>query len=430
MSQCNASSELGEWGACTGSVAPNAETCNGVDDDCNGVVDDVSTGHSCGGQQIIASYLFTCAIVHGGQIACWGFNQFGLGTGSTTMSLHPVLVDGISDATQLSAGDSWVGLGGGAICARRASGHVSCWGSNNGGELGDGTTTPRLTPVDVVGLTDAVQVATGGNGWFDSTGRGGSTCAVRSNGQVVCWGTWGPNGSTMPHLMPTAVDGISNAMSVTVGGDDWLNQPGLYGGMNCALLAGGTVSCWQLDSLSGMPFAPTIVPMLTDAVQITGGGGWWGGVQQDDAQVCAVRATGDITCWGSSPTPTTDPSVLLALHAIDGIHDAVQVSVSGDWQDPSQDRGGCAVHRTGQVSCWGRNDYGQLGDGTRNPSMTPVQVTGLTDAVEVSSGWGHACARRATGAIVCWGLNQQGQLGNGMMDPMGSPTPVEVMGLP
>jgi alpha-tubulin suppressor-like RCC1 family protein len=88
----------------------------------------------------------------------------------------------------------------------------------------------------------------------------------------------------------------------------------------------------------------------------------------------------------------------------------------------------CARRASGTVVCWGDNTFGQLGDGTVGIlRSTPVAVSGLSDAVEIDAGERHTCARRASGTVVCWGLGDNGQLGDGMMTTR--LTPVAVMGL-
>ena len=87
----------------------------------------------------------------------------------------------------------------------------------------------------------------------------------------------------------------------------------------------------------------------------------------------------------------------------------------------------CARLRSGQVRCWGRNEFGQLGDGSTLDKSTPVAVAGVTDAVEIAAGGGHSCARLSTGELTCWGFNRSGQLGDGTT--MDSATPVLVKGL-
>ena len=73
----------------------------------------------------------------------------------------------------------------------------------------------------------------------------------------------------------------------------------------------------------------------------------------------------------------------------------------------------CGVRQSGTVLCWGKNTYGQLGDGSRENNPRAVRVVGLRDAVEVAVGLDFSCARRKGGAVVCWGNDQDGQLGGG-----------------
>lgn len=93
------------------------------------------------------------------------------------------------------------------------------------------------------------------------------------------------------------------------------------------------------------------------------------------------------------------------------------------------DRFTCAVRTNGAVACWGRNDYGQLGNGTINQpthSSTPVPVVGITNAISVTAGADHACALLANGSAKCWGSGLYGRLGAG--NDNSSATPVTVVG--
>jgi alpha-tubulin suppressor-like RCC1 family protein len=69
----------------------------------------------------------------------------------------------------------------------------------------------------------------------------------------------------------------------------------------------------------------------------------------------------------------------------------------------------CALFSNGQISCWGSNDFGQLGDGTRTDSATPRAVGGIATAVALSTTADHNCALLAGGAVLCWGRNDFGQ---------------------
>lgn len=165
---------------------------------------------------------FTCGLERTGAVACWGFNLSGqLGDGSKDgISLTPVRVNGISDVVDVAAG-------GDHACAVRSDGHMSCWGGNDFGQLGDGTRIVRTSPVDVVGVDDAVQVTAGT----------GFTCIRRRGGEVACWGinSLGQLGDGGFHDSPSPVPvvGLGRVATVSAGLDDV-----------CAVVVGAGVSCW------------------------------------------------------------------------------------------------------------------------------------------------------------------------------------------
>src|SRR5690606_18343273 len=95
---------------------------------------------------------------------------------------------------------------------------------------------------------------------------------------------------------------------------------------------------------------------------------------------------------------------------VTGINDAVGIAVS-------RSRASCAIHGDGGVSCWGSNGSGILGTGATDSlaHSVPARVPGVIGAVEVAMGESHACARRSAGTVTCWGRNQYGQLGSGTL---------------
>ena len=295
----------------------------------------------------------TCALRSDGTVQCWGNNRWGqLGDGSTMERHTPVAVDGLTGAVAVTAGR-------GHTCALREGGTVACWGDNEWGQLGDGTTAERRTPVAVDGLTDAVGVAAGP----------AHMCALREGGSVACWGDnqWGQlgDGTTADHHTPVAVDGLTDAVGVSTGFRH-----------TCARREGGTVVCWG-DSTAGQ--------------------------------------LGD----GSSSFELPTPVAVRGLGWRTGrpLADAVVVSAGGSHT--------CALREGGFVACWGDNDARQLADGTTLDSRhTPATVERLVDAVAVSAGGAHTCALRQGGAVVCWGLNDAGQLGDGSTATRRTPTPV------
>ena len=353
----------------------------------------------------------TCALRQTGTIKCWGDNSSGqLGNGQSTGgdweddsadSSVPVEVEGITDATAITAGISHT-------CALRQTGTITCWGDNRSGQLGNGQRGAdeySSVPVEVEGITDATAITAGG----------GHTCALRQTGTIKCWGSrkYGADSS-----VPVEVEGITDATAITAGTFH-----------TCALRQTGTITCWG-DNRSGQlgngqrgadeySSVPVEVEGITDTTTITTGGG----------HTCALRQTGTIKCWGSNwagqlgngqntgdlRDDSADSSVPVE---VEGITDATTITASEDHT--------CALRQTGTIKCWGGNWAGQLGNGQNTGgdweddsanSSVPIEVEGITDATAITSGILHTCALRQTGTITCWGNNRDGQLGNGAFLP-------------
>lgn len=124
--------------------------------------------------QIAASYFHTCALLSSGGLMCWGYNSNGqLGDNTTISHSTPVAVRGLTNlASAVAVGDRH-------SCALFKDGHISCWGANNTGQVGDGTIIDKTTPVAVKGLAGpATMIGTGDN----------HTCALLEDSSVECWG--------------------------------------------------------------------------------------------------------------------------------------------------------------------------------------------------------------------------------------------------
>ncbi|MDH5491930.1 MAG: MopE-related protein, partial [Myxococcales bacterium] len=339
----------------------------------------------------------TCVLRGFGGVACWGDNAFGqLGDGTTAGRTSPVQVVGLSDATAVAVGKLHT-------CALRTTGEVLCWGRNDVGQLGTGSSgSPALSPVSVAGLSDIVALAAGDY----------HTCAVAASGLIRCWGLngWGQlgNGDSVSSASPVPVSLLSDATGITGGGN-----------FSCALQASGSVQCWgqngngQLgDGGTLNSLVPVVVSGLADAVQVSAGG----------THACARRLGGEIVCWGSgSQGELGDGGVIdRSIPAPVTLPGSIAIDISAGRQHS------CAVLDTGSIHCWGQNNVGQLGDGTQLPSLLPVLTLGITDGVEVAAGSEHSCARRASGLTQCWGTGLRGRLGDG--NATLSTTPVTVAG--
>ena len=357
---------------------------------------------------VVAGGAHTCALSSGGAVKCWGSNLTGqLGDGTVTDRLTPV------DVAGLTRGVVAISAGGRHTCALSRGGAVKCWGGNDYGQLGDGTSgTNRLTPVDVVGIAGGVVAVSAGKD---------HTCALTSGGAVKCWGgndygQLGDGTSGTSRLTPVDVFGLAAGVVAISAGQDH----------TCALTSGGAMKCWGWNALGqlgdGTIWTDRLAPV--DVVGLTSGvvaisAGWW--------HTCALTSSGAVKCWGSNNygqlgDGTSGASRLTPVDVVGLASGVVAASAGGDRT--------CALTGNGAVKCWGYNELGQLGDGTSGTlRLTPVDVVGLASGVVVvSAGKDHTCALTSSGAVKCWGDNNSGQLGDGTrgMDQL---TAADVVGL-
>jgi alpha-tubulin suppressor-like RCC1 family protein len=339
----------------------------------------------------------TCALLSDGSARCWGNNDHGqLGDGTTADSHTPVAVSGLSNAVAIAAGDAHT-------CALLSDGTARCWGYNADGQLGDGTTDDRHTPVAVQGLLSNAVAITAGTA---------HTCALLSDGTARCWGRNGVgqlgDGTTTDRLTPVTVSGLTDAVAIAAGGYH-----------TCAVLSDGTAQCWGMndfgqlgDGTTTWHYTPVAVSGLSNAVAIAAG----------SSHTCALLGDGTARCWGMNDFgqlgdgTTTSSSTPVA---VSGLNNAVAIAAGGYHT--------CALLSDGTAKCWGNNWYGQLGDNTTTQRLTPVAVSGLSNAVAIAGGYLHTCALLSDGTAKCWGDNGSGQLGDGTTTD--SNVPVAVSGL-
>jgi len=347
-------------------------------------------GLSSGVSAIAAGYSHTCALTTDGGVKCWGNNN-----------ATPV------DVAGLTSGVSAISAGFRHTCAVTTSGGVKCWGQNNYGQLGDGTTTSRFGPVDVVGLASGVTATAAGE--FH-------TCALTTAGGVKCWGENGSgqlgDGTNITRLTPVDVSGLPSGVSTIVAGEFH----------NCVITTLGGVKCWggnnggQLgDGTTSSRSTPVDVVGLASVVSAVSAGG---------SHTCAVAASGEVKCWGINDFGQLgDGTTTRRSTPVDvaGLVSGVSAIVSR-WGHT------CVVTTSGGIKCWGYNKYGQLGDDTTTDRSTPVNVAGLYSGVSaVDVGFHHTCVLTTAGGVKCWGDNSGSQLGDGTA--ISHSTPVDVIGL-
>ena len=302
-----------------------------------------------------------------------------------------------------------VSAGGRHTCALTAAGGVRCWGDNFFGQLGDGTTTERHTPVDVTGLTSGVAAVSAG---------GLHTCAVTTAGGLKCWGrnitgSVGDGTSTDRHV-PVDVSGLTSGVAAVSTGVEH----------TCALTTAGGLKCWGYNEFG--PLGDGTTANRHVPVDVSGLSSGVAAVSMGFQHTCALTTAGGLKCWGLNSYGQLGDGTTTERHTpvdVTGLTSGVAAVSAGGLHT-------CAVTTAGGLKCWARNLFGQLGDGTTTNRHTPVDVTGLTSGVAaVSAGPEHTCALTTAGGLKCWGRNLFGQLGNGSSDSGAHDTPGDVIGL-
>jgi alpha-tubulin suppressor-like RCC1 family protein len=347
--------------------------------------------------ELVAGAAHNCARADDGTVWCWGWNDHGqLGNGGVAAALSPIQVAALGNEV------ASIGAGAAHTCAVKKDGALWCWGLNEHGQLGDGTTQDHSVPAPATAVDFAVAEVVGGADF---------SCARTAEGSAWCWGNNSEgqlgNGSMDPSLVPVEVHELGFAVAE-------LAATGAF--TACALKKDGTLSCWgdgdngQIgDGLKSDRPTPAIVGALgAEAVAAA----------PSDLHTCALKKDGTVWCWGINPNgqlgdgTTVEHALPAPIPALSDI-DAVAVGENHS----------CAHQQGGTLWCWGRNDDGQLGTGEISRKTLPAGVP-LSNVGGVVAGRAHTCARQNDGTAWCWGRNDDGELGDGTKAQ--SPSPVKV----
>ncbi|MEZ5203500.1 MAG: hypothetical protein R2701_03700 [Acidimicrobiales bacterium] len=304
--------------------------------------------------RIAVGYTHACGIDDARDLYCWGDNdegQLGLGTKATSLLARPVVTTGTplagKDIERVAAGFKF-------SCALTTDDLIACWGDNQYGQLGDGTTTDSLVPVVVA---EAGSVLDGADIVELSTLHL-HICARTAAGAAACWGLGNlgqlGTGAVGNQETPTNVDTTGTPLAGTA-----ITQVSVGSFNSCFVGANGAVACSGTTTRGALGNASATAALKPESPTTAG-------------TVLAGKSVDHVTAGRYSACVTTTDDVL---------------------------------------ACWGIGDDGQMGDGDTTDNLVPGPVTtagtplASSPAVSLDSGWDHHCARTAAGGLVCWGDN-------------------------
>ncbi len=402
---------------------------------------------------------YTCALLTGGVIKCWGSDLHGV-LGQDTVSRD---ISDPSEIAPIDFGDAravvQLSVGWHHACVLFDDGHARCWGCNESGQLGRGNTEDygdhpeeTLNALPDLPLENVLQISAGVS----------NTCVLIRSGA-------GPGGTL--HCFGTGRDGaIGDSLSGGFGDDEELSvlrpvavleeatSVAAGDGVSCARLVSGSVQCWGSNVFGTLGIGTSTCTLASEM----GCGARFAGaiddpvknlerrrvvdVQLNQAHACVIDNNGELLCWGRNDQSRA------------GYPDAIFGTVIGVPPSPVSlgagvkvlgvglgIRHGCALDARGQVRCWGEAGpwlgYGmpkQEGvsgvGGVQHPAAQYEQmenfgtvdlgdtddVPGLDRVLRLFSGGQHNCAILASGAVRCWGNNEYGELGYGDYAQLGN----------
>ena len=367
--------------------------------------------------EVAAGRSHSCALSVSGSVSCWGSNDLGqLGNASGQDSAQPVVVTGLPVIRQITAGWDFT-------CAlAETDSSVWCWGAGDRGQIGDGSTDAIASPSRVPNLTDVSQISAGPQ----------HACAALFDETAVCWGAnsdgqignglrgfpasfvqSGLGDVAAPQLLAlswTPTSVDASSSSVTVTVTARITDD--LSGNSIAGQAGGG-SKLRFVSPSGAQFVEVA---LDDGERISGTSA--DGIVRSTFQIPRFAESGNWLVQSLSLVDEVGNTRVLNSSQLSASGDLTTPTTVGSLTDVASVAVGkshsCAALRDGMVRCWGSNSSGQLGDGTTTDSLSPVDVVTGSDAfVAISAGEHFNCAVLSTKTVKCWGENAEYQLGDG-----------------
>lgn len=387
-----------------------------VSSETGAVLSGVWSGHLAPGQvawkKVATGGNHSCAINSAGQAYCWGFNNNGqLGNNSTTDSSTPVAVN----TSGVLGGKTILEIAPASqhTCALASDHNVYCWGWGDIGQLGDNLSTTSWVPVavDKTGVLSGKTVKALAVAEQDA-------CVIASDDKLYCWGNnWAGilgDGSDTRRPAPVAVDTSGVLSGKTIASIK------MGAGLSCALDSNSVAYCWGYNSYGQLGDNSTTErhsPVLVDTSLGALAGKTIKSIYPGSEFNCAIASDDQVYCWGYNNhgqlgnNSTTNSQVPVAVNTSGALSGKTVASIA------SGNYGVCAVASDSNAYCWGLNDSGQLGIGLWTDSHVPVAVNtaGVLSGKTIHSiylNYTQSCAVASDNEVYCWGRNEYGQLGN------------------
>ncbi|MBZ0219539.1 MAG: chitobiase/beta-hexosaminidase C-terminal domain-containing protein [Candidatus Methylomirabilis sp.] len=330
-----------------------------------------------------AGQYHTVSIKSDGTLWAWGYNEQGqLGDGTTINKTSPVQIGTDNDWASVATGDNHT-------IALKSDGTLWAWGLNYYGQLGDGTTTDKYAPVQIGA----------GNNWASVAAGSGHTIALKSDGTLWAWGLNGNgqlgDGTTTNKTSPVQIGTDNNWASVEAEDTHTI-----------ALKSDGTLWAWGYNGYGLLGDGTDT--QRTAHVQI-GTDNNWASVAAGHFHTSALKSDGTLWAWGRNFYGQLGDGTTTNKYA------PVQIGADNNWASVATgDNHTIALKSDGRLWAWGYNYYGQLGDGTTAQRNAPVEITNIgTEWASIAAGYFHTSALKADGTLWAWGRNYYGQLGDG-----------------
>jgi len=364
-----------------------------------------------GGKNLATGYSHNCAIQKNQTISCWGSNQYGQ-LGSEQYDFYeynsPLYDVDLPQGTvpiSVTAGEYFT-------CAilSGSSTDVYCWGRGEYGRLGNGDDSDSSIPEDKVELPGGAYPVDVSSGFQHS-------CLVSQDGDVYCWGS-----NSHGQLGNGTSGGYSSTAGIVNGPNVDYTSVAVGEHHSCALTTEDDLYCWGNNGqgqLGDGTWSSSATPVL-----VSGSITWKSVVPNGMAShSCAISSSDELYCWGSNGNGQLGDGSYSNANTPQVVQ--LQSSSTNKAVDASVGRFGtsCAVLEDSSTYCWGINARGYLGDGTWQDSTTPVSVSlpEGSEVLEISSGIEHSCVLLASDQIMCWGFGNWGLIGNGKSDDTGHP---------